>query len=477
MRSIKGSADVQVVCLIEGHADGLPVLGACGEIDEFLSPLSKMKSVASTIVLILLVAISTFAQGLAPKLKPDAKPDKRPAQELFEEANGYLGRRYQEFNKQKLPYDPKVEAQTKKEQIELAIRNAATLKARPHLTADDLYYLGMLHHLAGDGDAALSTMRLLLKDDPDGQKAQAARNVVVLYATRKDLLPEANAAVDAYARHQPQSFDDRYRMELLITDAYLRAKDYASMTTHAQQMFAAAKSYAEANKAQSFQRDEMLLKSGVLLSDAYLNSNHKDLAMETWADLRRMSVQLPSAKLYKQATLRLLSLNPSLNPYQLFDAGLASAKTVLPEIVGAQWIEQEPVKLADLRGKVVLLDFWATWCGPCQYTLPKLAHWQNAYKSKGLVILGVTKYYGHDDEKPLTPGEELVYLREFRKRNRLPYGFVVSDSDANDFNYGVFSIPTSFLIDRKGVVRYISAGASEEEIETLGELIKKLLEE
>lgn len=436
-----------------------------------------MNSVPSTILLILLVAISTFAQGLAPKVKPDAKRDKRPAQELFEDANGYLGRRYQEFNKQKLPYDPKLEAQTKKEQIEIAIRNAATLQARTPLTADDLYYLGMLHHLAGDGDAALSTMRLLLKDDPDGQKAQAARNVVVLYAIKKDSLPEVNAAVEAYARHQPQSSDDRYRMELLITDAYLRAKDYASMTTHARQLLAAAKSFAETNKAQVFQRDEMLFKSGVLLSDAYLKSNQKDLAKETWADLRRMSVQLPSAKLYKQATWRLLSLNPSLNPYQLFDASLTSAKTVLPEITGNQWIEQEPVKLADLRGKVVLLDFWATWCGPCQYTLPNLARWQNAYKSKGLVILGVTKYYGHDDEKPLTPGEELVYLREFRKRNRLPYGFVVSDSNTNDFNYGVFSIPTSFLIDRKGVVRYISAGASEEEIETLGELIKKLIEE
>src|ERR1041385_2910949 len=179
----------------------------------------------ATLVLILLAALSTFAQGLAPAVKPDGKPDKRPAQELFEDANGYLGRRYQEFNKQKLPYDAKLEAQTKKEQKDLAIKNAATLQARGSLKADDLYYLGMLHHLAGDGDGALATMRLLLKDDPDGQKAQTARNVVVLYAIKQDLIPEATAAVEAYARHQPQSADDRYRMELLIADAFMRAKD------------------------------------------------------------------------------------------------------------------------------------------------------------------------------------------------------------------------------------------------------------
>src|SRR6476620_6256003 len=167
-----------------------------------------------TLVLLLLLSVApSFAQALDAKTDETPKADDRPAQVLSEDANGYLGRRYQEFNKQKLPYDAKLEAQTKKEQKDLAIKNAATLQARGSLKGDDLYYLGMLHHLAGDADAALATMRMLLKNDPDGQKAQAARNVVVLYAVKKDLIPEANAAVEAYARHQPQSADDRYRME------------------------------------------------------------------------------------------------------------------------------------------------------------------------------------------------------------------------------------------------------------------------
>src|ERR1051325_2295679 len=308
-----------------------------------------MTSVASTTVLILLVAISTFAQGLAPKVKPETKPDKRPAQELFEDANGYLGRRYQEFNKQKLPYDPKLEAQTKREQTELAIRNAATLQARSPLTADDLYYLGMLHHRAGDADAALSTMRVFLKDDPDGQKAQSARNVVVLYAIRKDLLPEANATVEAYAKHQPQSADDRYRMELLITDAYLRAKDYASMTTHARQMLEASKKYIETNKDEVFRRDEMLLKSTVLLANSYLKSNQKDMAVAALTDLRRLAIQLPSANLYRDATRQLFQVNPALDLDQLFDPSWSKAS--LPELDGKDWIEQQPVKLSDLRGQ------------------------------------------------------------------------------------------------------------------------------
>jgi hypothetical protein len=109
--------------------------------------------------------------------------------------------------------------------------------------------------------------------------------------------------------------------------------------------------------------------------------------------------------------------------------------------------------------------------------LPNLSRWHEAYKNKGLVILGVTRYYGHGDQEPMTPGEELVFLRDFKKRNRLPYGIVVEDGNQNDFNYGVNSIPMSFLIDRNGVLRYISPGASEDEIESLGQMIKKLVEE
>ena len=142
-----------------------------------------------------------------------------------------------------------------------------------------------------------------------------------------------------------------------------------------------------------------------------------------------------------------------------------------------EWIDQKPTKLSELRGQVVLLDFWAPWCGPCRVTFPRLQKWHESYKAKGLVILGVTNFFGRAEGKDLTKPQELDYLRSFKKTFRLPYGFAVADSEENDRNYAVASIPTTFLIDRRGVVRFISTGSGDEENLALSRMIRKLIDE
>ena len=453
-----------------------------------------MKSYQRSLVLLFACVLLTGSQGFSQDAsrkeelgkaqlasdQPVSTPDARSSQLLYDEANTYLDKKFAEFNKEKRGYDPKLEANTRQEQKDLATRYAALLEARYERETPaevDLYYLGMLYHLSGNSDSALSTMQRFLTHDAKGERAQIARAVVVLYATRKNLISQAEHEVEAYAKSQPQNPDELFGMETLLTEALYKTKDYERMSEHARKMLSASRIAAESKRITGFKRDERLFKSALLLSEAYSKMNKKDAAIGAMEDLLRLAVALPSGNLFKLARIRLSTVDPSADPLKVLGKASNSRKTELPEIMATEWIDQSPVKLANLRGNVVLLDFWAPWCGPCRYTFPHLQKWYESYKDKGLVILGMTKYYGHAAGRQVKPSEELAYLRDFKKKNRLPYGFVVADSQVNDINYGTYTLPTSFLIDQRGNVRFIAVGASEEETATLGRMIKQLLAE
>jgi thiol-disulfide isomerase/thioredoxin len=162
-----------------------------------------------------------------------------------------------------------------------------------------------------------------------------------------------------------------------------------------------------------------------------------------------------------------------------------------PEISGAYALNGKPVKLSDLKGKVVLVDFWAVWCGPCIATFPHLRDWNKEFKDKGLEILGVTSYYENFtfDKKEgelsrakekLTKDQEHEMLKDFAAHHKLEHRLMTitkEDQKTVYDEYKIRGIPTVVLVDRKGIVRMVKVGSGEENAKELEKMIKTLLDE
>ena len=104
-----------------------------------------------------------------------------------------------------------------------------------------------------------------------------------------------------------------------------------------------------------------------------------------------------------------------------------------------------PSSVAAVRGRVVLLDFWATWCIPCRVVMPKLGALQARYGAQGLSVLGVS-------------AEEAQDVAVFAQRSPVRYPIGVDKHAETTRSYGVISLPTLVVIDKRGVVRDVSIG-------------------
>jgi peroxiredoxin len=117
----------------------------------------------------------------------------------------------------------------------------------------------------------------------------------------------------------------------------------------------------------------------------------------------------------------------------------APAWTKVSALAGA------PTSIDKLRGRVVLLDFWASWCGPCRMLAPRLSALKDKFGAQGLSVVGITT---DDAEKAAV----------FAEKTQMRYGIVVDKEGETSRAYGVTALPTMLLIDKKGIVREVFIG-------------------
>ena len=123
-----------------------------------------------------------------------------------------------------------------------------------------------------------------------------------------------------------------------------------------------------------------------------------------------------------------------------------------------------PSSIAQLRGRVVLLDFWASWCGPCRMLAPRLSALKEKLGAQGLTVVGITT---DDAEKAAV----------FAERHQMRYGVVVDKDGDTSRAYGVSALPTMILVDKKGIVREVFIGYDPSGDARLEATLKTLLAE
>ncbi len=137
----------------------------------------------------------------------------------------------------------------------------------------------------------------------------------------------------------------------------------------------------------------------------------------------------------------------------------------MPDCVLTATGDSAGYKLKQFQGKVLYVDFWASWCGPCAKSFPFLNHLDHEFKDRGLQVIGINL-----DEKP---GDAQDFLSQY------PAQFMIA-ADAGQqcaTDFGVKAMPSSYLVDRSGHIRHIHLGFKAGAAEELKAVVEQLLAE
>jgi thiol-disulfide isomerase/thioredoxin len=146
----------------------------------------------------------------------------------------------------------------------------------------------------------------------------------------------------------------------------------------------------------------------------------------------------------------------------------SSESATAPDLATGEWINSEPLKLQDLRGRVVLVEFWTFGCYNCRNTLPFVKSWNDRYREKGLTVIGVHSPEFDEERKVENLRREVTSLG-------IRYAVVTDNNYQTWSAYHVEAWPTTFLLDKQGRIRWMHVG--EGNYEGADRQIQKLLAE
>jgi peroxiredoxin len=145
-------------------------------------------------------------------------------------------------------------------------------------------------------------------------------------------------------------------------------------------------------------------------------------------------------------------------------AGAVGLKEEAPDFT-LKSLDGANLRLEEYRGQVVLINFWASWCGPCRQEMPLLDRLHHRYEDTGFAVLGINV------EGQVAPAQEIV------DSTSVTFPIVIDDGQKVSEMYNLEAMPSTFVVDRDGVVRYIHRGYKPGDEAKYVEIVKQLIRE
>lgn len=420
------------------------------------------------IVAALLLAVSTsFSQ------------EEKTSAELYKEVSTYVTAKSREMSSKGERITRDTMDSLKEDQVSLAGKYAKLLAARQNLTWEDAYFMGMMFEMSGSEPKAMEAYQKFMSLIPagaTGDVVQDTRKRLIALYSKKKLFPEMEKTYQDWLTGKPEFPKQRPGIEHAMAVGYYKGGKYDEAIKLGESAFNLIQKLEARGWAERNAKTDVYADLVELLTYSYRKNKRNEDAINVLAEGRVLSFTIPSARLYRKI-MEIVGQSGVSEKKLMQKIESMPAADPAPEITVSEWLGDNATSLEELRGKVVLVDFWATWCGPCISTFPKLRGWHKKYGPKGFEIVGITQLYGSVGGKPASQLAELDSLREFKAEHKLPYRLAVSPKGDTQTKYGVNALPTTVLLDRKGVVRYIGIGAGAEEAENIQEMLDKLIEE
>jgi len=205
---------------------------------------------------------------------------------------------------------------------------------------------------------------------------------------------------------------------------------------------------------------------GLALADLYLATNQTERARSMLVTEAAFTEQI--FQLIRRTGTRDQARAAAAGRYQVRDRAtqVALLGQAAPDIQIADWVLGHPTTLAEQRGNVVLLEFWAHWCRPCLAMFPTLGDLHSRYAERGLTILALTRYGPPPTADPAAQrAREREAIGQAITDRGLEIAVGIAPDERLQRQYGATGIPAFALIDRAGVVRFASSTADKVELE------------